>query len=341
MTGMVSAMPSVAILILMPLFPRICGRLGTVPSMMLGCTAGMAALITMPLLPTIPAWAVLRFVMGAGLALPWLVGETWINALALDHERGRVLGLYAAALFAGFALGPMLLSVTGTEGWPPFLLAAGALLAAMGPLAMARAVAPPMPARPALRLIEALRRAPSTLAAAFAAGFAEAALFALLPVHGLRVGLPQDASLRLLSVFLIGGIALQYPLGCIADRVSRRGLLLAAALAAAVGLLLLPFANGAVLAVLAFLLGGVVLGFYSIGLAMLGERFGSEDLAVANAAFILLYEAGAVMGPSLSGGAMDAIGRYGLGASVASVSVMLAAVAALRGRRARHMSKGR
>lgn len=43
---------------------------------------------------------------------------------------------------------------------------------------------------------------------------------------------------------------------------------------------------------------------------MLGDRFTIGRLATANAAYVMLYEVGGVMGPLLSGGAM-AIPRLG------------------------------
>src|SRR5215813_2545543 len=59
--------------------------------------------------------------------------EAWINQLAGDiGGRGRVIGIYAAALSAGFGIGPLLLSITGINGWAPFL--ANALLTALAML---------------------------------------------------------------------------------------------------------------------------------------------------------------------------------------------------------------
>ncbi len=52
--------------------------------------------------------------------------------------------------------------------------------------------------------------------------------------------------------------------------------------------------------VVAFLLGGVILGFYTVGLAIVGERVGANDLAAANAAFLVMYQVGAILGPLAS-----------------------------------------
>ena len=61
-------------------------------------------------------------------------GEAWINQLAGDTGRGRIIGIYAAALSAGFGTGPLVLSLTGIEGWPPFLVNAAISALATLPL---------------------------------------------------------------------------------------------------------------------------------------------------------------------------------------------------------------
>ena len=88
--GLAGSMPALGILIIMPLAPRLVGRIGSIPAMCLGCVIGSIGLVLMPLLPQVEAWFVLRFLMGIGLALPWLVGETWINTVTREESRGRV-----------------------------------------------------------------------------------------------------------------------------------------------------------------------------------------------------------------------------------------------------------
>ena len=67
----------------------------------------------------------------------------------------------------------------------------------------------------------------------------------------------------------------QYPLGMLADRFDRRRLLILCASGGIAGAALTPFAivvPGAMY-VLLFLWGGIIMGIYTIGLTLLGERF--------------------------------------------------------------------
>ena len=218
--GLVGSMPAVGILLIMPLAPRLVGRIGTIQAMCLGCLIGSIGLVLMPVLPAVEVWLVLRFMMGFGLALPWLVGETWINTVTREESRGRVVALYTAALFVGFGMGPILLTATGIEGWTPFLVAIGAVGGAMLPLVLAASNAPKIGAHAGSpSLLKTTKAAPLVMGGALVAGFAETACFSLFSVYGLRAGFDQGASLQILTVLIVGGVALQYPIG-----VDRRGI---------------------------------------------------------------------------------------------------------------------
>jgi MFS family permease len=324
--GIVAAMPSVAIVVLMPLAPRLLGWVGAYPAMVLGCLISVVAILLMPLLPSVAAWIVLRFVAGAGLALPWLVGETWLNAAVLDRWRGRVLALYGASLFLGFAIGPQLLAVTGTAGWRPFLLCAAALISALLPIVAVRRLAPRLVHEPTLRILSVLRLVPTATLAAFVAGLLEAACYTLLPLYGLRVGMSEVSSLHLLSIFLLGGIVLQVPVGWLADKLPRAWVLVGLGVVAMVAAALLPFTVSVfwLLAPATFVLGAALLGFYVVGLSILGQDCAPQNLAVANAAFIMLYELGSVAGPALAGVAMDLWQPHGLIATIFVIALALA-----------------
>ena len=66
------------------------------------------------------------------------------------------------------------------------------------------------------------------------------------------------------------------------------------------------------IAILLFVWGGLILGVYSIGLTLIGERFKGAELANANAAFILLYCMGLLLGPTAEGAALDVWNTNGL-----------------------------
>jgi hypothetical protein len=74
-------------------------------------------------------------------------------------------------------------------------------------------------------------------------------------------------------------------------------------------------------AALLFVWGGIVGSLYAVGLAQLGARYRGAELASANAAYIMLYCTGTLVGPPLFGVSLD-IAPAGL---FIALAVMLAA----------------
>lgn len=332
--GVAGAVPSLAVVCLVPFAPRIAGRVGTVPAMVLGAALVAASFALMPVLDSAGWWLLLRLLSGVGLTLPWLVGETWINTVVTDHVRGRVLGLYAMLLFGGWALGPLVLELLGTTGPAPFAVGVAAMVLCAAPLVAAHRLAPEVSGHGRFSLRGAVALAPLAMAAALVGGVAEFGWISLLPAYALDAGASTTTSLRLLTVLLLGGITLQVLVGWLADHVDRTRLLTALGLVLAVGALAFArFVGGGgwPAYAAAFALGGVVIAFYAVGLTMLGERVATAQLAVANGAFLIAYEAGATVGPVLGGLAMDWWRPHGLALMVAVVGVGFSAAVRLLG----------
>jgi MFS family permease len=76
-----------------------------------------------------------------------------------------------------------------------------------------------------------------------------------------------------------------------------------------------------------FLYVGVASAFYTVGLALIGERVRPGQLASANAAFIFAYGMGSLAGPVSAGAAMDAFNPWGLLAAFAMFAAFYLVVA--------------
>ncbi len=325
--GLASSMAPLAILIFMPVLPRIAKSLGSVRAMVLGCLIGAAGLTVMYLVPNASVWIAARFVIGAGLALPWLVGDVWINSVAREDSRGRVIACYVTCLFVGFSMGPLALDSVGIDGVAPYLLGYGALALAVLPLMAVGRLAPPFETQGEDNVLSAARAVPIVAAGAFLAGFTEALIFSLLTIWGLEVGLDESGTLRLLTTCVIGGVLLQPAFGFVADKIDRQRLLGLIGLALVATGAALQMAEGIAIFVVAFVLGGLILALYGLSLTILGERCPPSKLAVASAAFLILYQAGSMIGPLFVGTSIDAFGSSGFVASLALAGMMMATVA--------------
>ncbi len=312
--GTVIGISTVAVILFGPLYPPLIARLGLRRAVLGGIGLAVLALLAMPLLHGVRAWFVLRFLTGCALGLVWIASEIWLNTVSTDDVRSTVMALYATAFAAGVMAGPLLLQLTGTAGWRPFQLGAACLALTALPLLFARhtpCAQRDAQRRPPWRL---LRAAPVVMLAAMIAGLVESADLSLLPVFGLHRGFDERASLSLVTVFLAGNVILQLPIGRLADRLGRRRVLGACALVSVLGPLLLPSMMHVpwLLWPLLFLWGGMMYGFYTQGIALLGESYPPHELADANAVFVVVYCGGGIIGPTVGGLAMDVWNPNGL-----------------------------
>ena len=142
----------------------------------------------------------------------------------------------------------------------------------------------------------------------------EATLFALLPIWGVRLGLSPDLAAATLSAVYIGSVVLQLPIGILSDKMARLTMLRVcggAGLLGAVGIAALAAPTPALLGILA-VWGGIVTAIYPVALSMAGDRFRGGELVTVNAAIIIAYGVGALVGPGLGGAAMDLWNPQGL-----------------------------
>lgn len=319
--GVNAAMFPVGLLCFGRFAPLVARRFGALPTLA-GAAAVFGLLVPLYYLTDPWAWFPLRFLAGMAGAVSWMTSEVWINMVVTEARRGRVMAVYSATMAAGFMLGPLAIGLTGIEGVAPFLAVMAATAIAAAPLVFARGVEPDFSRQAPMRAWAALRHAPTVLAGAAAGGMVDMAVVSLLPVWGLAQGFGQGAAAGLLSAFAAGSLLMQWPVGWLADHWSRRGALMACSAVSAAGALLLPLLAGAPLLLwpMVFVWGGVVFGVYTAALALLGERFPANQLAGANALFIMAYEVGSLSGPPLAGAAMDAAGPFGLPGTIAAVA---------------------
>jgi MFS family permease len=334
--GAVTSISTLAVMLCGPLYPGAIRRLGLRRAIILGIAVSTAVLIVMPLLPGFQGWLLLRFVTGCALGLEWIASEIWLNRLSTDQTRGTVMGTYATVFAAGVMAGPLLLQLTGTIGWRPFGVGALSLALTALPILAARdSSAGDDGPRGRLQWLRIARAAPVVMLAALIAGLVESAYVSLLPVFALLRGLDEHSALLLVTVFLAGNVILQLPIGRVGDRLGRQRVLAVCAGVCVIGPILLSAVMGVSWLVWPLLLlwGGTMYGFYTQGLALLGESYPHAELADANTVFVVVYCAGGIVGPSLGGFAMDVWPANGLLVFLSAAPLVLAAGLLPRARR--------
>lgn len=331
--GALSAVNAGATLLFSPLVPAAVRLLG-IRRMAITCLLIEAAMFAaLVLFDSLWAWFPIRFVMGASGAGLFIASEAWINEIADENNRGRILGIYGTTLAGAFALGPLLVSVLGADSALPFLAGTAMCLLALVPLLAGRLIEPGMHAKPGFSVLSVLRIAPTVALGALVFGFVEQGAMTLLPVFAVDNGLDAARAAMVLTALGIGNVALQIPIGWLSDRMNRRLVMLACAGFGAAGALLLPvvIAEPVWLWVMLFFWGGLFAGLYIAVMAMVGDRFRGGELVTATAALGVFYSAGNILGPMLCGRAMDLYGGTGFSWTLASICLALIALALVRG----------
>jgi MFS family permease len=207
---------------------------------------GMAAcMCLLPVFPNVWAWFPIRFALGLGTELVFIAGDIWINQLAEERTRGRLIGVYGMFLHGGFALGPLAIIALGSDDWTALYLAIAVVLSGLGPLLAVRGSAPAAEGKPRARLPHYVRVATALMAAALMFGLIESATEALLPVYGLKKGLSEESAAFLLTLFVLGAVLGQLPAGWLADHIEHRRMLIAGSLTTLVALAALPLSRHA------------------------------------------------------------------------------------------------
>ena len=314
LNGLSASVQMMAVMVIAPLAPRVIGRIGTIPTMALGVAGMGVCLLLLPVFPNVWAWFPIRFGLGLATDLAFTGGDIWINQMARDRTRGRLIGVQGMFMHAGFAIGPLAIAVLGSDTWTTLYLSVAIVFVTLIPLAFARGAAPVIGGKPRARVRYFLRIAPTLMLAAMMFGLIDSSVLALLPVYGIEKGLDPDTSALLLTMFVLGSVCGQVPIGWLADHVDRRKLLAACVFVTMVCIACLPVAMGNIVATWAVMLVmGVFVGsFFLIAMAMIGARFKGTDLVGINASFIFLWGLGDVIGPAFSGGAMWALGPDGM-----------------------------
>ncbi len=318
-----------------PLMPMMLRRIGFGPLLTGSALALAATMLAIPLYQGFWYWTALRLVFGFAGTILFFASEYWIVATAPAMSRGRVIAVYALCVSGGFALGPLILNLTGLEGSLPFAVAAGVVIAGLAPILWGLRSAPTIdeddPAPP-LAALGVFVTDPGVLFAVVLFGTIEFGAMALIAVWGVRSGLAEADAALLLSVFAFGAMILQMPLGWAADRFDSRRILAVAAAGSVIAPLAMMAAGPShwlLLAAVAFW-GAFSVGLYSVALTEIGARYRGSRLAAANAAIILAYGLGALVSPVLFGFAMDTIRPDGL--LLAAAALALAYLALMLGR---------
>lgn len=305
--------------------PRLVGRVGHIRTFAaLSAIASIAALghgfLVHPW-----GWTVFRFATGFCIAGLFIVVESWLNDRATNQTRGTLLAVYMIVSLLAMAGGQQLLLLADPRGVELFALTAALVSAALIPVALTTSVAPTpiRTARLGLRRLYAI--SPLGIAGCFANGLIVGSFWGLGPVFGVGIGLDTGGIAMFMTATILGGAALQWPIGALSDRFDRRTVITVVCfviMLAAGGVAVLAAPDSIAMFAFAALFGGVSFPLYALCNAHTNDHIDAEHLVEAGSGLLLAYGIGASLGPLLAAQTMQLVGAHGLyvfGAAIAAV----------------------
>ena len=273
-----------------------------------------AAMMLVGLTENAAAWAVLRLITGLCIAGLYVIAESWLNDLATNENRGRLLAVYGVVTIAFFGIGQVLLFNFDPLAVTGFAVAAIITSIAVAPVALSEAAAAPNLQEAEHISLRALARVvPTGVFSCLLVGLAHGAFNGMAAIYATRVGLSPGRVGLFVALPSLGGVLLQWPISAASDDIDRRAVGLVTALAAAgvSALLLLDSPNKPMAFVLICVLGGLSYPLYSIAGAYTNDWIEPEHLNAAASQLVTLYGVGAVAGPFVAAGSMIAFGPTG------------------------------
>lgn len=304
--GLSTMMQALGIVLAALLAPRAMRFLGLRWTMISGAALAAVTMMSFAHVTGFFALTAMRIVYAIGLALVFSCAEYVVLSRTTDQGRGQAAGLYTTVVGIGMALGPIWIAVVGEAGPVAYYSGAWLCLTCIPVARALESVRVPVRDRHAPRS-SYFKLAPVGFFAAFVFGFIDNGPVSLLPICGVLNGWTSTHSVLLVTLVTVGAIAFQWPVGWAVDRFGSPLIVRVGVLMSVLVVLGLPHIWGSpILVITAVIALGVVMeGFYTVGLADIGKQVPAAHLAGANAFFVAMCGAGEIVGPAVTGFALE------------------------------------
>ncbi len=322
--GVVIGSYAITGLLLRPVAGRLADRRGRKPTVLAGslliAVSGFLYLLPLGVGGLIGA----RLVLGAGEGAVFTGGSAWIVDLAPPDRRGRVIGLYGLAVWAGLSVGPLVGELLlHASGYTLVWIFAGAM-PLVGALVASRLPDPFQPAEhiadehQPLIAREAVR--PGAALALASIGYATVAAFVVLHLDARGIG----HGATVFGAFATMVVLTRLAGGDLPDRIGPTRIATAAATVEAVGLTTLAVAPSLPVALAGALAMGAAFSLLYPSLSLIVvNRVPENRRGAAVGTFTAFFDAGVGFGAPLAGVAValtDYQGAFLLAAAIALVS---------------------
>ena len=311
------------------LCPSIVKRAGHIRAFAVFAAINTATTLFYPLLISSYFWFCGRFMSGLSMMGMYMVIESWLNDRTESHMRGRVFSVYMAMSFIGLGIGQLFLMTGKINSNELFLIVGIFTVLSLVPVTLTRSISPTIPEVLMMKTSKLLHKAPMGLLGSLIVGAIVGAFYSLGPIYAKRIGLDVQMVAYYMSLTIICGFLMQWPVGSLSDRLDRQNVLAAVALMISVAccfILLSSKEPGWLIFLSTGFYGGMAFTLYPVAVAHTNDRMEPNEIVPASSALLFSYGLGACIGPILAASLMAIVGPNGLYTFIAIVSLFFGMV---------------
>lgn len=276
---------------------------------------------------TLYGLALARLVMGVAAGLIIIIGESWVNEIAEDSHRGRIVAIYTTCFTIFQVMGPGMVAMFGTAGLQVIGVVVLGNILALGTISFTlprQVIWHGHSESKTFSVLGFIQVAPALCMGIIFFSFFDSVILSMFPVYAAEHGYTIKLAALMVTVILLGDAALQFPLGWLSDKVARPLVYLGCGvLSLTIGACLPWLMNHPLLLWPSLIvLGAVAGGVYTLAIILIGEGFKGQDLVTANASAGFLWGVGSLLGPLVSGAAMTT-SAHGLPLALSAAAVLL------------------
>ena len=271
-------------------------------------------------------WIIMRSSTGFCFAGLYVVAESWLNGLASNTFRGRLLAMYNVVTIGAYGAGQLLVFNFDARTLTGFAFAAVVSSLAVIPVVMSeQAATPNVDNHTHITMRELAKIVPTGAGTILLVGLAHGGMLGMAVIFATREGLSVGRVGILIAAINLGGMALTWPISSASDDLDRRIIGVLSSLAVIVlGLVMLTQTPSSWLTTaLLFAIGGFSFPLYAVGGAYTNDWVSQEQMSAAASQLVTLYGFGAMIGPLVAAPFLDIIGTQGFAWSIISLHALI------------------
>jgi MFS family permease len=245
-------------------------------------------------------WMVSRLVIGVCFSGLFTTIESWLNSGLINKDRGKVMAIYRVLDIVVVSGAQFLMPAFGTSGFNLFGIMTMMICLSLVPVAIGDRSSPKAPELVKFDIKSIWTISPLACIGCVSIGMTNAAFRYVGPLYAETIGLSLSNVATFISLGVIGGAVLQYPLGLLSDHHDRRWVLIATTSGAVLsGLFLSLVAEANILLVYVgiFFFGAFSLPLYSLSAAHANDRATPDQYVLLAAGLMFFYGVGGSIGP--------------------------------------------